>query len=1056
MNPLKTLAIIASLALAYINCMAQEYPTVYCHTSGEWSSWNFTTDRNDKTQHINIGGCSSEIADYVVVVPSGVTLEMGQASNGCRAREIIVEQGGKLEITNYTCQTEKLTINGELYLHSNETNYTQMDKYMGYYPSSGDLYVEGNGKLTIPNRDMFKFSDDSPILTNGIVREFMPKQYNGYRFFSCDNGNWNDGNIWSLYDNIRVLFYDIDNDTYHHSGDISDIRQEIVIHENNEIWLEGNTSVGSIFIYGKLHICGSDGTNASINCTDQWAAGGVHEGVMEISQTGTLDICSNASIEVPLGTVVINGTIEGEGNINGHKIDTTNGANIDNYTGQATETVDRQYWDYFNNGEATFVATENGKWNDILWGWESPSGLIIRNQNIQQPFDNQGVTVIIPKDITVNQITGRTENLKTIIDGTLDMCDEGMWEATQQWGGETMVEVNGILAICENSSVKINGTLVVNENGKVINYGQIDYTKVENKGFIDDYDLRKAFRTINDGNWNSASTWVAPNGRQIPGAGDIAIINHNVALSAATEIKWLIIENGGTLTTSNSGTMKVTYMADVKDEGRMVINAPLELSGNSEMRVLPGSMIEVYSTINTNRDGQITISNSSDLSASFYTGNGCTLKNKVRVERGLKPNRGYTAGSATKEGTIDSGLTSGDIFQYYDAYNYEYYPSTNFGGTFKTGQMYLPYNGTTERILTQVGTIEQGDKEYTLRTADGETYGWNLIQNPFTTAIGIADDGKELFQYDDGADPVIWFYTLMGDSYKFITYSLSADVEVPLNSSGRWADNIAPQQGFFIKTTKDNVKFTVKYPKKAIARTGLKSAMAGPTDVLRLALSSDGSDTDEMALVFRDGGSLSHIEADADKQWESETNNQIYGIKGNYGYAITMYPDASEMTETEVPVGILTSTVSSGKYTISALNIDDFKAAENVTLIDKRLNQRINLREDSYSFTMTAGADDDDRFRIELSGNKMTDDDIVTGIDNTKAKGISITETTYGVSIDIADRSEAQVRVIDITGREICSQQIAQQKSNVNFNAHGICIVEVTSDGETIRKKILK
>lgn len=1071
MKTVRLIAVIAFLT-SYISCVAQDYPTVYCHTSSEWSDWNFTNDINDKTQHINIGGTSSEIADYTIVVPNGVTLEMGEKSNGCRARKIIVEEGGYLNITSKTCQAVELVINGECFLHSNNAVVTMMDKYVEGATLSQGLYVEGTGTLTIPNRDYFNLSDDSPILKNGIVREFDPKQYNGYRFYSCDNGDWNNGEIWSLYPNVKILFYDIDNNTYHYPGYITDVREEVHVQASNEVTLDGHTTVGSVFVYGILHVCGTEEAKASVNCTDQWVAGGVHEGVITVGANGVLDLCENASLEVPLGTITINGEIKGDGNINGYKIDTSASAKTTQFIGTATENVDRSSdWGYFHNNTATFVAMEDGSWDAITWGWQSECGLVIANTNIKEPLDNQGVTIIIPENVTINQIEGKTENAHTIINGTLQMCvDDAMWDAANQYSLETIIEVNGILEICDNSIIYIDGTLQINPGGLVISNGDLNYKRLINNGTISGhFSEGEKFQSTQDGNWADGATWNWAHGRT-PNTGDIVIIKHRVTIdprqyynAICQGAKWIVIEGTGSLTLNNITTnyadgsntnndFAISFKLDINDKGNLTINTPLVLAEGATLKAMPGATVDVNSHIKTNKDGQIIISNSSDLSTSFYLNSGCKLDNKVKVERGLKKNNGYTAGSATLEGTINEGLSDGDLFYSFDAEQYDYSPSKSFAGTFKTAQMQLFDKGAPERIITQIGTLQQGDKTYNLKIANGENYGWNLIQNPFTTAIGIADDGKDLFVYDNEyIDPVLWFYINMGGIYQFVTYSLDTDVEVPTNSEGRWADNIAPQQGFFVKANDKSSDFTIKYPKKPIARTGLKSLKAEPNDVLRLTLSSDEYNTDEMAIVFRNG-SENHIQADAEKKWLGDDRlNQIYGIKGDFAYSIPVYPNANEMKDVLIPIGMQISNLST-ECTISALNIEDFKDAEDVLLYDNITKEKIDLRSESYTFT-TTNQYEDERFFIIVSGNKV--EDVATDINKNNADKVTIRQTTDGVSVDVT--SDASLKIYDISGREMVSQKLTDRHNDIKFNAHGICLVEVISkNGSISRKKILK
>jgi len=621
-----------------------------------------------------------------------------------------------------------------------------------------------------------------------------------------------------------------------------------------------------------------------------------------------------------------------------------------------------------------------------------------------------------------------------------------MWKAANQYSQDTMVEVYGILEICQNSTVNIDGTLKINEGGRVICNGQLIYKYLI--GNIDDIvDNNLVFTTLNDGAWEDPNSW---NKGSVPQSTDIAFIKHNISVTSANAIRWVVITENGSLNINNTtGNFSVIHQIEVKDKGHLKAMSPIDLPQDAIMKVQPGAVVEVFSSITTTSANQIIISNSSELSASFYTGNGCILNNGVTVERGLEGGKIYTAGSATKEGTINSGLDSNDIFVTYDTEANNYANSTNFGGTFNTGQMKLASKGTSERVITQIGTIEQGDKTYELKITDGANFGWNLIQNPFTTSIGIKDEPDGIFTYDnDYVEPTLWFYININGTYQFVTYSMETDIEVPSNSQGRWADNIAPQQAFFIKAYDATSDFTIRYPQKAIARTGLKAAKAEANDVLRLTISSPEYNTDEMALVFRNG-SLDHIKADSQKRYDGSLHNQIYGIKDNKTYSIPVYPNAEEVFSELIPIGVQISNLSN-ECTISAIMADNFTVADNVYLYDAKTEEKTNLREECYTFTKSETTENN-RFFIEISGNKS----IPTSTDQRNAIDANIVKSNNGISVDVFNASH--LTVYDISGKVIESKKLVNGHYDVLLNSHGAYIVEIkTDEGSVTRRKIVR
>lgn len=540
------------------------------------------------------------------------------------------------------------------------------------------------------------------------------------------------------------------------------------------------------------------------------------------------------------------------------------------------------------------------------------------------------------------------------------------------------------------------------------------------------------------------------NGYKSPGddknGGDIAIIpsGMNVTITASPFASAYVY---GNLTIANDvGALALSRKIDRTTYGE-----------NNKLVAYPGSKVVVNGKIRRANRDQIIVYHTYANSASFYLGSGASfidlssteVAKELNVRHKIKGGRTYYMGASTEDGTISFPSSVGAYTTTGYSASSESFSSGAIGsGTHRTGTIKI----TTAGTISETGIVPFGDKSYTLTKGAGLA-GWNLLSNPFTTALPLEPSS---FGFTDGdVDPTIWFRVKDGD-YKFLTYSMKTGVQSPAASDGGMGGPIAPQQTFYVKANRAT-SFTVKYPSSGASGASLKSASIAPDDVLRLTISSDGCNTDEVALVFRDGGDLGSVYGDAEKRSENATYNELYAMKGSKRCVIPFYPEVGAISGEELPLGFRLSSKST-KGIITATNLEEFGVANDIYLVDKQENVVVNLTEEmSYEFTSEAGKENTGRFAIVIGGEEQEencDESIATGIENIKAENTLVFDSE-GVVVNLARGDRATLRVYDSVGKLVKSVMVKKQETIVPIQGRGLYIAELVTEEGAVRAKAL-
>lgn len=488
----------------------------------------------------------------------------------------------------------------------------------------------------------------------------------------------------------------------------------------------------------------------------------------------------------------------------------------------------------------------------------------------------------------------------------------------------------------------------------------------------------------------------------------------------------------------------------------------LTIGANSSV-TLDGGMMNVLDTISVADGGHLYVNNAYDMSSFLKFG---IFSGRVTVNRSFEALRTYYVGSATVEGSV-TGLSTplyseadkrGDILRLFNPISKKFTDCDHFDitlcSTYNASKKY--HDGQAVVTLTQEGRPYNHDGKATHKISLAHKDNcWNIIQNPFLFSLPV-DKASTAIQIGESVLKTVWMRGYNSTSkYHFTTYNYGAGVGVTQvgehSSASTDATSLAPQQGFYLYTLKDDEENFVKFNPDAVT-TNLNASLKASQvrdNILRLRISVNGRFSDEMALVFTPDGSVDASSNDSPKMFNTDTYDygQIYSIKdGSIKNAIAILPPASDMTGSAIPLGIRASSLS-GPMTIDAPDIEDFD--ENIEVYLRDGSNLVDLRSENHSFEATAKSLVEGRFSILLAKNEEKEGNPNIGRDNI-SDNISIFARDCEISVSAGQ--QANVFIYDMAGHLVYSTS-GRHTITVQI-PQGVYIVKVSTACKTKTAKV--
>ncbi|MBC3847516.1 T9SS type A sorting domain-containing protein [Winogradskyella echinorum] len=380
-----------------------------------------------------------------------------------------------------------------------------------------------------------------------------------------------------------------------------------------------------------------------------------------------------------------------------------------------------------------------------------------------------------------------------------------------------------------------------------------------------------------------------------------------------------------------------------------------------------------------------------------------------------------------------------------------------FEGTLNNGQISYPISR---------GTYTGADYAGIGNTATAEDDNWNLLGNPYPSAISLSD----FIAANPAIDGTLYFWrhidpaaTAIDDPfYEGYQYNYNPNDYLSANSLGSTPSGfngyIASGQGFFAlmldsAPTPNVVNFnnTMRglYANNVFYRN---SSPTGLENKHRIWLDLVNEDNTALPILigFADGAT-NGIDRLYDGISINQSENQFYSLASDKKLSIQGKPLPFDNSET-IPLGYKTAISGSFKITINKLDGLFEGASQDIFIEDTKLNIIHNLKDSPYSFTTDEGTYNN-RFIVRFTPQALSinDQDIIADL-NIKSinKTINVRSTLSLIKT---------FELFDLTGRTI-HKNVNIDNNTYNYQDNnlsaGAYIVQVTLfNGSVVSKKIV-
>lgn len=471
--------------------------------------------------------------------------------------------------------------------------------------------------------------------------------------------------------------------------------------------------------------------------------------------------------------------------------------------------------------------------------------------------------------------------------------------------------------------------------------------------------------TINVGSPNGGGLALA-NGTTLNLGTNHLVLKNAATINSGGETGRLAI-NGSNLTLASSSTQNsnLYFDATLKTAGLVTttFNSTGKLMVQSPVNITDGLKIKAGEVSSA---GNITLVSTQTKTAYLQEleGNG-SITGDAKVQRWVSAVRKYRYMSSSVAnmtvamwqqympitgpfiGTSSSNTPS--MFYYVETNNPQYinYPHTgsNNSVTFQRGRGYsiFNYNGNNPLTLTMTGNPYQGSVPFTLTPGSGGNTGWNLVGNPYASAIqwnNLASDWTRTGVATAIAVPDNATGTLVQKTY---------DSQTGLGTLT--GGIIAPGQAFWVQTTGAATMTIHERAKRTNASTFYREGDAHINSItIRL---SNGTSEDVGYIILGENFS------DA---YEPETDgikykNQVLNLSTRSAENVNLVFNKLSDSFCEKTVGLTLEDVTPGTYSLSFDNIENLVGVGAVELTDHFTNTTIAITNSTpYSFAVTTAA----------------------------------------------------------------------------------------------------
>ncbi|MFH1000530.1 MAG: T9SS type A sorting domain-containing protein [Bacteroidota bacterium] len=607
-----------------------------------------------------------------------------------------------------------------------------------------------------------------------------------------------------------------------------------------------------------------------------------------------------------------------------------------------------------------------------------------------------------------------------------------------------------------------SGTLIYNTGGSYgvynewitgssIGYGVPQNVTIQTSGTNVSLNANKSILgtlTISNGSILTSGTHV------ISGDGAVTVNDGGTLKVGSTSVSGAIagnLTNTGGLTLSSGSTVEFNGSAAQTIASRTFSN--LTINNASGVTMGSDASVTVGNTFTNSAGSSFVVesdaSNSGSLIMANYTGSGT-----FTYKRYMPDAVWHMLGSPLSGQTINSGFVSGNSLTGMKHYiegddNW----STDYASTPPDAAFTLAKGYATKRSAS--GTVDLTGTPNTAAISDialtRTNFGWNLLSNPFTSAIAANTQGdatNNLISINSSGvlDPnYTALYIWDGTAYKIINHASGSP------TASLVQDYLQVGQGFFVKSKLGGGTFSIT-PAMQSHQTGI-AFKSNPIQLASIVLNAE-KNTSKISTQISYKENMNRgldIGYDAGLM-KGNPSFALYSrlVEDNgVDFGIQCLP--AEYDDLVVPIGLDAKSGDIIKFTAQSFNLPE---EYNVFLEDRVLGIYTNLsiNDASYSVQLNSDAKGTGRFFVRTSMESALG---IANLDNGNPFKVFTRPNHNQIVIHGEANTNTIVRIYSISGKQITSFSLKQSTENlVQFNEEaGVYIVKISNEQGTYTQK---
>jgi fibronectin type 3 domain-containing protein len=489
--------------------------------------------------------------------------------------------------------------------------------------------------------------------------------------------------------------------------------------------------------------------------------------------------------------------------------------------------------------------------------------------------------------------------------------------------------------------------------------------------------------TLNVGSPNGGGLVLA-NGTTLNLGNNHLVLKNAANINAGGETGMLAI-NGSNLTLNSSSTQNSNMYFDTtlktagmvtstfSSTGKLMIQSPLTVTGGLKIKA---GEVRSSDPLQPTLPGNITLFSDQNTTAYLQEmeGNG-SVTGKVNVQRWVSVARKYRYMSSVVENmtvalwqqggmnitgpfTGTSGSQTPSMFYFHEPdinpnsipphNGYNRFPVSSNSEMLQRGRGYSIFNYSNAALtLTMTGRPYQGSVPFTLTPGSAGNTGWNLVGNPYASAIqwnNLTTDWTR-----SGMNSVVYVPDNTTGTLRYYTY----DAETGLGLGGSFqtltGGIIAPGQAFWVKATTTNPSLTIHEKAKRTNTSTFYREEGSPVNHFVIRLSNGTSEDNAIVVLGDQYEDTFEPELDGMKY-----KNQVLNLSTRSADNINLVFNKLSDSFCEKIIPLTLEEVTVGNYSLAFDNLENLVGVGEIELIDHFTNTTLPLTTNTpYNFEVT-------------------------------------------------------------------------------------------------------